>query len=55
MITSISVVNVLGQEVIRATPSATNYSLDMSVLNAGVYVANVTTAQGEKTIKLIKK
>lgn len=55
MITSISVVNVLGQEVIRATPSATNYSLDMSALTAGVYVANVTTAQGEKTIKLIKK
>ena len=52
---SVVVYNVLGQVVKNATPNATNFSLEMSNVDGGMYFVTVTTETGSKTVKLIKK
>ena len=47
--------NMLGQEVLRATPNAVNSELDMSNLQDGAYFVKVTIANVTKTIRVIKQ
>ncbi len=54
-ITQVAIYNVLGQKVLFDTPNNTTYSVNMSALTAGIYLATVSTATGQKTVKLIKK
>ena len=54
-ITSVTVFNVLGQQVINETPDTLNFVADFSSLTAGVYLAKITTQSGSKTVKVIKK
>lgn len=54
-ITQIAVYDILGKAVMVETPNNTKVTMDISSLPAGLYMANVTTAQGSKTIKLLKK
>ena len=54
-IDSISVFNLLGQEVMVAAPNAVQTTLDISNLNSGVYLVR-TTSQGKvATSRLIKR
>jgi hypothetical protein len=52
---SVRIFNVLGQEVINITTSDRNVSVDISSLQRGVYLADVVTSVGSKTIKFIKE
>ncbi len=54
-ITSILIYNVLGQNVVDASPNRAIFSLDMSQFVAGMYFATVSTETGSKTVKLIKE
>lgn len=54
-ITSVSVINLLGQQVIRQLPHTSAVHLDMSILQAGVYVLAVTSDTGTATIKIMKE
>jgi hypothetical protein len=54
-ITSISVFNLLGQQVISQQPNAAEVKIDMSSLADGAYIVNVTSGSTIKTIKVIKK
>ena len=54
-ITSVTVFNVLGQQVINQTPDTLNFVADFSSLTAGVYLAKIATQSGSKTVKVIKK
>lgn len=54
-ITSISVFNILGQQVIAKQPNAAEVKLDMSSLADGAYIVNVTAGSAVKTIKVIKR
>jgi hypothetical protein len=54
-ITSIQVVNLLGQEVISRKIGNTSTQLDMSNLTAGAYIVNVTVDDIVKSIKVIKQ
>ena len=54
-ITSISVFNLLGQQVISQQPNAGEVKIDMSSLADGAYIVNVTSGSTIKTIKVIKK
>lgn len=53
--TSVRVVNMLGQEVLTKSINATISQLDMSHLNAGTYLVNVTIDNTVKTIKVVKQ
>lgn len=55
VISSVSIFNVLGQQVINQTPDTLNFVLDFSNLTAGLYMANIATQSGSKTVKVIKK
>lgn len=55
VITAVAVYDVTGKQVLNASPDATTYSVDASTLAPGVYVTSITTTQGTKTMKLIKK
>lgn len=55
VISSVSIFNVLGQQVINQTPETLNFVVDFSNLTAGVYLANIATQSGSKTVKVIKK
>ena len=55
LITSVSIFNTLGQKVLNVAAGSLNLSLDMSTLSPGVYVANIATDNGSKTMKVIKK
>lgn len=48
------VYNQLGQEVLQETLTETTESLDVSVLSAGVYLIQLTTEVGVKTLQFIK-
>lgn len=52
--TSASVFNVLGQEVIARSIQATTAQIDMTGLASGTYFIKVTALSGTKTIKVIK-
>ena len=54
-ITSIKMYNALGQQVLNVAPDARLFSQDLSSLAAGVYLTTISTEQGSKTIKVIKK
>ena len=54
-ITSVAIFNVLGQQVINETPDTLNVVVDFSNLTAGLYMANIATQNGSKTVKVIKK
>ncbi|TRW23096.1 T9SS type A sorting domain-containing protein [Flavobacterium zepuense] len=54
-ITSVTVFNLLGQQVLGLQPSATNVKVDMNALADGTYVLNVTAGSTVKTIKVVKK
>lgn len=55
IITGITVYDVLGKVVLNVAPDSVSYTIDASRLNTGLYIANFTTPQGTKTVKLIKK
>ena len=55
MLESVRIFNVLGQEVMNVTPSDRNVTLEISSLQRGVYLADVVTSVGSKTIKFIKE
>lgn len=54
-IENVAMYNMLGQEVLRATPNAVNSELDMSSLQDGTYFVKVTIDNNTKTIRIIKK
>lgn len=54
-IETITMYNMLGQEVLRATPNAVDSDLDMSSLQTGTYFVKVTIANITKTIRVIKQ
>lgn len=54
-IDSISIHNLLGQEVLVAKPNATQTTLDVSSLNAGLYIVTTTSNGKVATSKLLKK
>ena len=54
-ISSVKVINLLGQEVISRNVGTTSTQVDMSTLQAGAYIVNVTVGEVVKTIKVIKQ
>ncbi|MFN7014323.1 MAG: T9SS type A sorting domain-containing protein, partial [Bacteroidia bacterium] len=54
-ISKVQVVNMLGQIVINRNMNATEGQIDMSGLNSGAYIVNVTVGDSVKTIKVIKQ
>jgi hypothetical protein len=53
-IENVAMYNMLGQEVLRATPNAVNSELDMSNLQDGTYFVKVTIANTTKTVRVVK-
>uniref|UniRef100_UPI0030D7DF24 T9SS type A sorting domain-containing protein n=1 Tax=uncultured Winogradskyella sp. TaxID=395353 RepID=UPI0030D7DF24 len=54
-IENVTMYNMLGQEVLSATPNAVDSDLDMSSLQTGTYFVKVTIATVTKTIRVIKQ
>ncbi len=54
-IQNVTVYNMLGQEVINASPNALDTQVDMANLNSGAYFVKVTIDNATKTIRVIKK
>ena len=54
-IEQVAMYNMLGQEVLRATPNTVDSDLDMSNLQTGTYFVKVTIANVTKTIRVIKQ
>ena len=54
-ISSLRVLNLLGQEVVSKAVNATSTQVDMSQLSAGTYIVNVTVGDSIKSIKVIKQ
>ena len=55
-IATISIVNMLGQEVFQSQPEVTNTQLQLAQLKSGMYLVNISDDFGNmKTIKIIKK
>ena len=54
-ITSVTVFNLLGQQVITLNPNNTEVKVDMSSLADAPYVVNVTSGNSVKTIKIVKR
>ena len=54
-IESISVVNMLGQEVLRTSPNTVNSELDMSGLSTGSYFVRVTVEGITETVRVVKQ
>ena len=54
-IQNVSVLNMLGQEVMRIAPHSISSEVDMSALNAGAYFVKVTINDTTETIKIIRK
>lgn len=53
-ITSVSVVNLLGQQILTAQPNSTNAAIDLTHIASGTYLVNVTAGATSKTIKIVK-
>ncbi|AEH02797.1 T9SS type A sorting domain-containing protein [Lacinutrix sp. 5H-3-7-4] len=53
-ISSVNVVNMLGQTVLKTTPNAVSNELDMSSLKSGAYFVQVTVGNAVETVKIIK-
>jgi len=54
-IQNISVVNMLGQEVLRISPNTLESNLDMNGLNTGSYFVKVTINNATETIRVVKQ
>jgi hypothetical protein len=54
-ISSVRVINMIGQEVISRNINATSTQVDMSELSAGTYIVNVTVGDSVKTLKVVKQ
>ena len=54
-IENVTVFNMLGQEVLRATPNVSNSTLNMSALNQGAYFVQVAIGNVTETIRVIKQ
>jgi len=54
-ISSVRVMNLLGQEVLSREVNATSTQIDMSQLSTGAYIVNVTVGDTIKTIKVVKQ
>ena len=54
-ITDVLIYNTLGQTVKSASPQATNFLVETSYLNSGVYFVNLKTDTASKTLKFIKQ
>jgi hypothetical protein len=54
-ISNVKVINLLGQEVVNAKANTNDVKVDMSALNAGVYMVNVTVDDTVHSIKVIKE
>ncbi|MFD2891440.1 fibronectin type III domain-containing protein [Flavobacterium chuncheonense] len=54
-ITNVKVISLLGQVVINSDINATTTQIDMSQLNAGTYLVNVTIGDIVKTVKVVKQ
>lgn len=54
-ITSVKVVNMLGQEVISRDVKANTATLDMASFTPGIYIVNVTSPDGVKSLKVVKQ
>ncbi|WP_396164339.1 GEVED domain-containing protein [Flavobacterium sp.] len=54
-ISSVRVINMIGQEVLSKNINATSSQVDMSQLSAGTYIVNVTVGDAIKTLKVVKQ
>jgi hypothetical protein len=54
-IESVSIVNMLGQEVKNLRPNANTFAIDMTNLQVGTYFMTVTSEEATHTVKVIKK
>jgi hypothetical protein len=54
-ISSVRVINMIGQEVISKNINETSSQIDMSQLSAGTYIVNVTVGDTIKTLKVVKQ
>jgi hypothetical protein len=54
-IQNVSVFNMLGQEVLRATPNTLESNLDMNGLNQGAYFVQVTINNVTETVRILKQ
>lgn len=50
----IAIYDVLGKNVLEATPDVVSPSIDMSALNSGIYLIQVTIGNASKTVKVLK-
>ena len=51
----VTMFNMLGQVVLKATPNTVDSDLDMSSLQTGTYFVRVTIANVTKTVRVIKQ
>nr|WP_321224585.1 fibronectin type III domain-containing protein [uncultured Psychroserpens sp.] len=51
----VSIVNMLGQEVLSTSPNSLDSVIDMSQLQAGVYFINVTVNSASQTVRVVKE
>ena len=54
-ISNVRVINLLGQEVLNTKTNTNDVQVDMSALNAGAYIVNITVEDTVHTIKVIKE
>ena len=54
-ISSVSVYNIVGQEVKLVSPNSLNATINMNELSNGVYFVTITIDNAQKTIKVVKK
>lgn len=52
---TLAIIDMLGKTVLSTAINGTQTSLDVSGLSAGMYIVKAISAQGEKTIKIIKE
>ncbi|WP_040279979.1 fibronectin type III domain-containing protein [Psychroserpens damuponensis] len=52
---NVSVINMLGQEVLRMSPNSVDSVVDMSELQMGVYFVNVTINNTTETVRIVKQ
>ena len=55
VISNVKVVNLLGQEVLNTKTNTNDVQVNMSALNAGAYIVNITVEDTVHTIKVIKE
>jgi hypothetical protein len=54
VVDSVTIFDLTGREVLRATPNAAAFSLDVSNLNKGLYLVTVKAGEQELNTKLVK-